>query len=124
MTLVVHTARVSYGGPDRLDITAKSGVKAFAPSWKILGPFLAKRRLTMITDADWAQYEFLYSSEMLDSIDAHYETWAALLAREHVVLCCYCTESVQCHRFLLAEILVELGATYEGETTTPRKRAR
>ena len=43
MTLRVHTARVSYAGPDRLDVTRKSagpdGI-AFAPSWAILRPAL------------------------------------------------------------------------------------
>lgn len=43
MTLTVHTARVSYDGADRLDITRKSagpeGI-AFAPSWAILRPAL------------------------------------------------------------------------------------
>ena len=38
MTLRVHTARVSYGGADRLDITRKSAPPegiAFVPSWAI-----------------------------------------------------------------------------------------
>ena len=43
MTLTVHTARVSYDGADRLDVTRKSagpdGI-AFAPSWAILRPAL------------------------------------------------------------------------------------
>lgn len=43
MSLRVHTARVSYGGADRLDITRKSAPPegiAFAPSWAILRPAL------------------------------------------------------------------------------------
>lgn len=47
MTLVVYTARVTYAGPDRLDVTRKTGVGhalAFAPSWKILGPMIKARR--------------------------------------------------------------------------------
>jgi hypothetical protein len=43
MSLTVHTARVSYGGADRLDVSRKSagpdGI-AFAPSWAILRPAL------------------------------------------------------------------------------------
>ena len=43
MSLIVHTARVSYGGADRLDVTRKSagpeGI-VFAPSWAILRPAL------------------------------------------------------------------------------------
>ena len=47
MTLRVHTARVSYGGADRLDITRKSAKGyglAFAPSWSLL------RRLLNVRD--------------------------------------------------------------------------
>lgn len=47
MTLQVFTARVSYGGPDRFDVTRKSGGTGgvvFAPSWAILGPALAARK--------------------------------------------------------------------------------
>ena len=43
MTLIVHTARVSYAGADRLDVTRKSAPPegiAFAPSWAILRPAL------------------------------------------------------------------------------------
>lgn len=42
-TLRVHTARMSYAGADRLDITRKSAPPegiAFAPSWAILRPAL------------------------------------------------------------------------------------
>lgn len=47
MTLAVHTARISYSGPDRLDVTRKSAGPEglpFAPSWQILGPMLRGRR--------------------------------------------------------------------------------
>ena len=42
MTLTVHTARVSYDGADRLDVTRGAGREgiAFAPSWAILRPAL------------------------------------------------------------------------------------
>ncbi len=33
MTLLVHTARITYAGHDRLDLTRKSGDPTFAPSW-------------------------------------------------------------------------------------------
>ena len=48
MTLVVHTARVTYGGGDRLDITRKSDCavgKVFAPSWAILRAALVLRSI-------------------------------------------------------------------------------
>lgn len=44
--LIVHTARISYRGEDRFDITRKSGREGivFAPSWRLLGPVLRARR--------------------------------------------------------------------------------
>lgn len=47
MALVVRTARVSYGGSDRLDITWRSSTgpgRAFAPSWAILEEALVARK--------------------------------------------------------------------------------
>lgn len=42
----VRTARISYRGGDRLDVTRKSGREGivFAPSWTLLGPVLRTRR--------------------------------------------------------------------------------
>jgi hypothetical protein len=42
------------------------------------------------------------------------EAWARLLARDVVSIACACDGS-RCHRYLLANILVSMGATYEGE---------
>lgn len=44
--LVVHSARISYGGPDRLDVTRKSGTDGLflAPSWALLQPVLKARK--------------------------------------------------------------------------------
>jgi hypothetical protein len=54
VTLTVHTARVSYGGADRLDVTRKSagpdGI-AFAPSWAILRPALDALRCAEVMRA-------------------------------------------------------------------------
>lgn len=46
MTVRVHSARVSYNGADRLDITRASATGhglAFAPSWRILRPAIDAR---------------------------------------------------------------------------------
>lgn len=52
---------------------------------------------------------------MRSSYRANRAAWDALLQRERVTLCCYCTDPARCHRVVLARILVRLGATYEGE---------
>jgi len=139
MTLHVHTARVSYGGPDRLDITRKSGSRlglVFAPSWGILRPALDHRRaiervddaaLTIaqsaylrdhVTEPMWRLYAAAFTSEMRESYRQNRRAWDELLGRERAVLCCYCTEPSRCHRRLVAGILKTLGAKDEGELET------
>lgn len=47
MTLHIHTARISYAGADRLDITRKSAAglgRMFSPSWAILAPVIDARK--------------------------------------------------------------------------------
>ena len=118
MSLTVFTARVSYGGSDRFDVTRKSGGalgQHFAPSWHLLQPYLAKRRAGTISDADWNSYAEQYTEQMRDSYRLYRDEWDALLARETTTLVCYCTDPAKCHRTVLAQILVKLGATYNGE---------
>jgi uncharacterized protein YeaO (DUF488 family) len=133
VTLTVHTARVSYDGADRLDVTRKSagpdGI-VFAPSWAILGPALKAREVAewllkaslwereaaaRIEREAWEAYVPAYLAEMRESWRANRHAWHALLARESVTLVCYCTDPERCHRTLLAGILAKLGATVAGE---------
>lgn len=122
MTLV-HTARVTYAGLDRLDITRKSGEAGlpFAPSWTILRPMLELRRAegTMSVAYAWPQYVADYTAEMRTSYREHRAAWDALLARDEVTLCCYCVDPQHCHRTVLAGILGKLGATVKGERERP-----
>lgn len=118
MTLRVSTARISYGGADRLDVTSRTADpvgRAFAPPWSLVGPLVAKRRAGTLTDADWAEYEKRYVTLMRSSYMLRRPAWEDLLSRERVVLVCYCTDKTQCHRRILAEILGKLGAIDQGE---------
>lgn len=147
MTLRVYTARVSYDGPDRLDVTRQgadahrkrhgipSPGEPFAPSWRILKPALAARRLAsrMLEhrpDGDlaeareaaaklalesWERYVREYTAEMRASYQRRRRAWDALLARETVTLVCYCTDPARCHRSLLAGMLGSCGAEVLGE---------
>jgi hypothetical protein len=118
MGLTVYTARVSYGGQDRFDVTVGSGGtsgKPFAPTWAILRPYLAKRDRGEITDADWVGYVEAYRDLMRRSYVERRDAWDALLARPEVTLVCFCTDPKRCHRSILAEILVRLGANHAGE---------
>lgn len=128
--LRVYTARYSYRGPDRFDITRKGaddhqkkhGAPAegepFAPSWSILTP--AKALLDHVDphvrDESWKLYARAYAAEMKVSHMKHRAAWDALLAREEVTLVCFCDlDKHGCHRTLLAQILVKLGADHLGE---------
>ena len=139
MTLHAFTARVSYRGADRLDITRKSAVGdglVFAPSWEILRPALDARRKASelrakgkaspfyfdgaeaesVESRAWEQYVPAYTAEMRAGYVQHRDAWERLLARDVVTLCCYCADARRCHRTVLArDILPTLGATYAGE---------
>lgn len=138
MTLQAYSARVTYAGPDRLDVTRKTGSDGLflAPSWRLLAPYkraleaLDRERKTAQAmldaraledlDADaarlWARYARGYTEEMRNSYRLNGAAWDALLARERVVLVCYCTDAERCHRAILrAEILPRLGVRDCGE---------
>lgn len=133
MTLIVHTARISSRDPDRFDITRASGGPLgtpFAPSWAILNPALAAmkradriarggydgpRQAEQIRASTWTRYAVDYRREMLASHCEHAPAWRDLLARERVVLVCYCTDATRCHRTLLAGYLGKMGAEVVGE---------
>ena len=120
----------------------------FAPSWRILRPAIdafreAKRNAGLIAAAAeratggrldaatksagvrqlsepiWEKYVPAYRGEMLYSYERHRPAWDALLARERVVLICYCVDPGYCHRTLLAGYLGKLGAEVHGELVHP-----
>ncbi len=116
----VWTARISTRDPDRYDITRKSGDPIFAPSWALLGPLLRRRRAGFEqTEEEWKAYAAAYLREMSRSYHINRPEWDALLARERVVLTCYCPDALRCHRRILARILASLGASDHGELLTP-----
>ncbi len=118
MTAIIHTARVSYRGDDRLDVTRKSAGPEglpFAPSWSILSPMLALRKTGGELAAAWPKYVADYTAEMRRCYREQRPAWDAVLARTEVTLVCYCTFPEHCHRTVLAEILAKLGAANHGE---------
>lgn len=128
MPLAVHTSRLGSRDPDYLDISLQGNLRRpeagghqgiglfFAPSPGLLYPYLSKRKFGRETDQDWLEYTRGYTAEMRASYRKCRLAWDALLARERVVLLCFCTEAVRCHRTVLArDILPALGAKYLGE---------
>ena len=106
--LKVFTSRISYRGEARWDITVQTGSKLFATSWKIVTAY----KKGEITEQE---YTVAYYAMMKASYEAHPTEWSTFLAKDKIVLCCYCPAVAFCHRLLLAKILVKLGAEYEGE---------
>lgn len=115
----VYTARIGYQGADALDVSRKSGNAlglAFAPSWALLGPMLAKRRADGLSDTDWTAYVEAYTAEMRQSYRASGDRWNLVLLCPEVTVLCYCTDATRCHRTVLArDILPKLGCVYGGE---------
>ena len=94
-----------------LDITAKgkdSLGKYFAPKWNIV----IDLKNNKISEEE---YTVLYHQQMLNSYENHQYKWKELLNKDEVVLICFCKASDFCHRHLLAQYLVNIGATYMGE---------
>jgi hypothetical protein len=63
--MILYTARVDYGGADRLDVTRKSGKGVgllLAPSWSILLPVISARRAGKETQESWEAYEQAYAT--------------------------------------------------------------
>jgi uncharacterized protein YeaO (DUF488 family) len=131
--LRVFTARISYGGADRLDVTRKSAGPdglPFAPSWGIVRPMIDARarwkRDDVPADARlqeeavlWDAYLPAYIDEMRTSYRRARSAWEAVLTRVDVTFCCYCVGAAHCHRTPLAAIYEKLGAVIIGERPAP-----
>jgi len=119
--LHVFTARITYQGPDRLDVTRKTGDAlglCFAPSWTILRPALVLRHAGRELESTWLIYREAYLAELRKSYRDNRSSWDEVLRRESVTFCCYCNldrVGNRCHRLILAEVFCKLGAEYVGE---------
>ena len=112
--LHVYTSTYRYPmGADRLDITVKGQDpigKHFAPTWELVRRFKDKQH-----PLDEESYTREYRKLMRRSYVEHRHIWDELLARDRVVLVCFCRPGAFCHRLLLAGFLEQCGAKYEGE---------
>ena len=87
-----------------LDTTIKSGDKRFAPSWAIV--------MRYKDDGDEAAYTKVYVEMMRKSYQANTAAWLELLKQPKLALACYCRAGAFCHRILLADMLVKVGARH------------
>lgn len=104
----VFTSQYKYKGKNRFDITVKSGDKTFAPTWEMVMNYKSGK----ISEEEYTEQ---YYERMRQSYQNNRKRWDWLLDKEEIVLVCFCKKGDFCHRLLLADILVKLGAEYEGE---------
>lgn len=104
----IYTSQYNYKGKNRLDITVKTGPNWLAPTWDMVMGYKSGE----ITQD---KYTELYYNKMRLSYTHLREYWNWLLKRNEIVLVCFCKAGDFCHRILLADILVKLGAEYLGE---------
>lgn len=89
-----------------VDITVKSGNKAFAPTWDLLKRYKDG-------EVDDKQYRKEYMELMKISMKENRQEWIDLLQdKEDICLCCYCGRGKFCHRHLLVEILDNISGTH------------
>ena len=117
MALNVYTSTINYIGPHKLDISIKSGEKAFAPTWDMV-------RRYKNGDLCRAEYTEMYEAMLKQSMTDNLITWHDLLQRKIVVLCCYCKAGGFCHRNILSRVLGNIGCTEMGEITEDRIEKR
>jgi uncharacterized protein YeaO (DUF488 family) len=118
VSLVLYTARLSYDGDDRLDVSRYGNHEVgavFAPSLELLYAFRVLHRAGRATREAFGRYAERYHDEMRTSYVTHRAIWDEVLARPEVTACCYCENPSSCHRLLLAGFFTKLGARYEGE---------
>ncbi|MFW5847982.1 MAG: DUF488 family protein [bacterium] len=61
------------------------------------------------------EYISRYYELMRNSYINNKKYWDEILNMEHITLLCYCREDSFCHRYLIKDILIKLGAKYYGE---------
>jgi len=103
----IYTSQFRYNGPNRYDITAKSK-SPFSPKWSIVKDYKDGKINEYV-------YELNYKQQMLESYYSYYDRWRDVLNSDKIVFVCYCKPHTFCHRYLLTNFFIELGAQYLGE---------
>lgn len=127
--LTIHTARITYAGTNKLNITVKSATeqgRIFAPTWELVG---GHKHFHNPDDSRWQNYPALsdeqYTQKYYELIRNRYHQdptpFIELVKSKSLVLCCYCAKDTFCHRHLAADILLKIAqsqnitATVKGE---------
>ena len=108
---VIYTAQYRYSGPGRLDISMKGQDpigKVFAPSKAIVYGYLYK-------GMSKEQYTAEYRRLMSISWQQYNGIWQQVWAMPEVTFVCFCRAGEFCHRLILKDMFVEVGAEDGGE---------
>lgn len=111
------TAQYRYPGPHRLDITVKGKDplgSSFAPTWDMVKDYKAG---FISEDVARAVYIEKYEKLIADRLANDPTLFDKILERDYVVLVCFCPATHFCHRHIVKDKLVDLGAIYKGEFT-------
>lgn len=95
---MAQSAKMKGEGWTVMDITVKSGNKAFAPTWDMVLGYKDKK----ITEEEYTEQ---YLSMMRESFKNNHSEWATLLKVDRLCLACYCKSGDFCHRHLLKEYI-------------------
>ena len=82
-----------------IDITVKSGIQAFAPTWDNLNAYRAG---TM----DKREYAQRYYEKVLENFRHNQGEWQALESNRNMAFACYCKTGDFCHRHLFAPLYI------------------
>lgn len=108
-------------GIELLDITVKSGVLIFAPSWEILNAY----RSAGSSDSAWVVYKKDFYNKMRNSYKQNKTIWHRWIQNDKpIALACYCGAGKNCHRHLILDIWLKIAEkqgfelNYKGEITS------
>jgi hypothetical protein len=112
----IWTAQYAYSGEDRFNITIGANINtAFAPTWEIVTGLRNK-----IISED--EYTRRYLRLMRISYMHHRGEWNKILNMDEITFVCFCKANSFCHRYILANLFVGMGATYMGERKIIRRK--
>lgn len=119
-----YTGQYTYRGDDRLDITVAGQHpigKVFAPTWELVNFWQKAKKDSIkfsnpkiLLDAQ-DYYTKQYRLMMYDSLRNNSGAWLQVLSQPVVTFVCFCPKGGFCHRYILMDILTELGAMYIGD---------